>query len=112
MLEPRPAGARAQERRDTGDVVERAHVQPSRARAVAALVEGDGGQSGGAHGPGVVVMALFAGPGAVQDHHAARNRLRAVGQPQRVGEAVEESGLGRTGSGSRHRAIMPGRAGA
>ena len=93
-----PHGERhvAEQARHRRDVLERPAVELAAAGAVAALVEADRRQPCGAGGARVVVVALLAGPGAVQDHHAGpRIALR---QPQRVGQPVELAELGR-GSG-------------
>ena len=99
----RPCSIRARRagRRRAGAAIvatscERPAVELAAGRAVAALVEADRRQPRRAGRARVVVVALLAGPGAVQDHHAGpRIALR---QPQRVGQPVELAELGR-GSG-------------
>src|SRR5436190_493675 len=64
------------------------------ALAMAALVEGDGGQSVGDGRAGEVVVALLARAGAVENDHPGARRLRIAGRyPQRVGQAVGAGGL-------------------
>ena len=86
----------AEQRRDGGDVGERAAVELAAGRAVPALVEADRRQPRCAGRAGEVVVALLARSRPVQDHHAGP-RI-GVGEPQRVGQPVDLAELGR-GSG-------------
>ena len=71
---------------------------------MAARVEGQRGDAVRAAAAREVEVALLRRAGAVEDHDPGR-RL-AVGQEQRVGEAVELSQLGRRGHGMLHRSFI------
>ncbi len=79
--------------------------------AVTALIEGDGAQASRDAGAGEIVVTLLAGPGPMQDDHAAGGR-GLFGHPERVGEplvAAELDGSERVddAGAAGHRAMMP-----
>ncbi len=108
--EVRLAGALAQERRHRRDVAEHPTIHRTGCGAVTALIDHDRGESGAEHDARVVVMALLARSGAVEDHDPTAHRTR-FGQPQGVRNPVVGADLGRErfrrGAQSPHAAIMP-----